>query len=113
MESVLTLVSQEAPAAGIEIKRNRMRRTLVYVLFGSWATLTLAGVASGYWQLSLLEEFQATGMIDMDEADLSDLINGGIGILQTLVYVASGTLPDVVPQSLRQPASLGAEVYQA
>jgi len=92
MESVLTLVSEEAPAAGIEIKRNRMRRNFVFVLFGAWAVLTLAGVASGYWQVSLLEEFQATGMIDPDEATMSDFIHGGIGILQSVIYIATAVL---------------------
>ena len=69
MEPTLTLVSDEALSAGIEIKDNRIRRNFVFVVFGAWAALTLAGVASGFWQLSLLQEIEATGMIDDTEQD--------------------------------------------
>ncbi len=89
MEPTLTLVSDEALYSGIEIKENRIRRNFVFIVFGAWAALTLAGVASGFWQLSLLEEIQATGMIDETEPTFSDAVHGGIGILQTLIYIAT------------------------
>lgn len=89
MESPLNLVSDRARYAGIEIKENQNRRKLIYIFFGIWSVLTFAGVISGYWQLSIIKELQTTGMLDENKIALSDAIHGGIGLLQTLVYVAT------------------------
>ena len=83
------LVEQEIPQKKIEIWDNSKRAKLLMVIFLGMTGLIAIGVISGYLELELLERINSGGNFDEDEASASDLRQGVLGILQTVIYIVS------------------------
>lgn len=73
----------------IEIKDNSQRGKLLIMIFGILTGVTLVGLLPDYLELQLLKRVQIGELVSEEEAEVSDLIQGMMGIGQFGLYITS------------------------
>ena len=73
----------------IELKDNSGRAKTVMTIFGVLTGLTLIGLLAGYNELQILEKAQFGEYVSEQEANISDMMQGIIGLVQLGLYIAS------------------------
>jgi len=73
----------------VEIWDNSKRAKNLIIVFCVLIGLTIVGLFTGYNELQILKKAQIGELVSEQEADMSDLIQGVIGIAQTGIYIAS------------------------
>jgi hypothetical protein len=73
----------------IEIKDNFKRAKTLLTVFWVLTGLTLVGLLTGYNELQILKNAQIGEYVSEEETNLSDLLQGIIGLIQLGLYIAS------------------------
>ena len=73
----------------IEIKDNSKRAKILLTIFWILTGLTLVGLLTGYNELQILKNAQNGEFVSEEEANLSDLLQGIIGLVQLGLYITS------------------------
>ena len=73
----------------IEIKDNFKRAKTLLTVFWVLTGLTLVGLLTGYNELQILKNAQIGEYVSKEETNLSDLLQGIIGLIQLGLYIAS------------------------
>jgi hypothetical protein len=73
----------------IEIKDNSKRAKILLTVFWVLTGLTLVGLLTGYNELQILKNAQIGEFVSEEEANLSDSLQGIIGLVQFGLYIAS------------------------
>ncbi|MFC4874671.1 DUF4328 domain-containing protein [Negadavirga shengliensis] len=73
----------------IEIKDNSKRAKTLLTVFWVLTGLTLIGLLSGYNELQILKNAQIGEYVSEEEANISDLLQGIIGLVQFGLYIGS------------------------
>jgi|TARA_B110000967_G_C18829663_1_gene533347 hypothetical protein len=73
----------------IEIKDNSKRAKTLLTVFWVLTGLTLVGLLAGYNKLQILKNAQIGEYVSEEEANLSDLLQGIIGLIQLGLYIVS------------------------
>ncbi len=73
----------------IEIKDNSKRARILLIVFWVLTGLTLVGLLTGYNELQILKKAQIGEYVSEEEANLNDLLQGIIGLIQLGLYIAS------------------------
>ncbi|MFV0305539.1 MAG: DUF4328 domain-containing protein [Moheibacter sp.] len=73
----------------IEIKDNSKRARTLLTVFWVLTGLTLVGLLTGYNELQILKNAQIGEYVSEEEANLSDLLQRIIGLIQLGLYIAS------------------------
>ncbi|WP_170073234.1 DUF4328 domain-containing protein [Mongoliibacter ruber] len=73
----------------IELKDNSKRAKTLLTVFWVLTVLTLVGLLTGYNELRILKNAQIGEFVSEEEANLSDLLQGIIGLFQFGLYIGS------------------------
>ena len=82
-------IKKEVEKTRERLKDNSKRASIAIKVFWGICLINTIAVASGFLELELLERFYEGDFVSDEEANMNDLRQGIIGIIQSILYIAS------------------------